>query len=312
MQIPPHETKKTLSLNEARNYILALSKPMGEAVDLINRNLKAIDDEREKCRAVDADIEAFEAQLKFKGFDLTIKRLDYPMTVCAAEECKRYEFIGESRERNTIYAQICHDHCNIRAPVETTNNEQLRGCAAMSDGKCTRPKCRHDFRVHMHITYKTTVVEEEFLSKETQKRIMEKKDGKSKKEAFIDELEKKIKKLEEEKDYIYDCASHFGIFLKENALIPYNDSFGAYLDMLIKEEEDKEKEIRDNKKIEKMKKEKKTYEQKKIVIMKNIESSAGDNNKVFSAEEIYRMKDKLCALEHNGESLRKSLGTVMY
>ena len=38
----PHDTKKTLSLNEARNCIIALSKPMGQAVELIEMNLKKI------------------------------------------------------------------------------------------------------------------------------------------------------------------------------------------------------------------------------------------------------------------------------
>ena len=38
----PHETKKTLSLNEARNCIIAMSKPMGQAVQLIEINLRKI------------------------------------------------------------------------------------------------------------------------------------------------------------------------------------------------------------------------------------------------------------------------------
>ena len=41
---------------------------------------------------------------------------------------------------------------------------------------------------------------------------------------------------------------------------PCNDAMGDYLDMLIKEEKCKEKRIRDEKKIEKLKKEKRTYE----------------------------------------------------
>ena len=36
MEMKPHETKETLSLNNAREYTLALAKPMTEAVELIN------------------------------------------------------------------------------------------------------------------------------------------------------------------------------------------------------------------------------------------------------------------------------------
>ena len=163
MRLKPHETKETLSLNEARNYIIALSKPMGEAVDLINGNLEEMKD---------------------------------------------------------------------------------------------------------------------------------------------------IKELKSEKDYIYESASYFGVFLKKNALIPYNDSFADYLDMLIKEEECKEKKIRDYKKIERMKREKKTYEEKKRVIMGNLASSDGSSHEVISAE-IHERKDKLCSLPHNGKSLKIALGIVV-
>ena len=62
----PHETKKTLSLNEARNYIIAMSKPMGEAVELIEMNVKKINEVKEQCRLFDVDIERFQAELKFK------------------------------------------------------------------------------------------------------------------------------------------------------------------------------------------------------------------------------------------------------
>lgn len=161
----PHDTKKTLSLNEARNCIIAMSKPMGQAVQLIEINLKKIKDVKDQCKVYDADIRSFQAELHFKAMELEITQLDYPMTVCAAESCKTYVNIGKSRERNTIYEQVCHDHCYLSGvPVETTNNEQLRGCAAMSDGNYNH--CSHDYRVHMHLTYTTNLVEREFLSDE--------------------------------------------------------------------------------------------------------------------------------------------------
>ena len=281
---------------------------MGEAVDLINRNLKAIEDRRKEVAGCEQNIKTFEAQLKFTGYEMKIKKLDYPMTVCTSEGCKTYKNIGETRERYTIYSQVCHKRCSLRVPKETTNNEELRGCAAMTGGKCKR--CTHDYRVHMHISYKAIIEPKEFLSSETQKLISDREDLKSKKEALIAELEMKIKELNDEKDFIYECASLFGVFLKENALIPYNDSFADYLEMLIKEEESKEKKIRDDTKIEKMKMEQKTYEEKKKVIMGTLASNAGSNHEVI-ATDIHKRKDKLCSLKHNGETLKIALGKVL-
>ena len=303
----PHDTKKTLSLNEARNCIIAMSKPMGQAVQLIEINLKKIKDVKDQCKVYDADIRSFQAELHFKAMELEITQLDYPMTVCAAETCKRYVNIGKSRERNTIYEQVCHDHCNLSGvPVETTNNEQLRGCAAMYDGNCQH--CSHDYRVHMHLTYTTNLVEREFLSDEARNKINKRSNLKSQKESFIAELEDNITELEEEKKFIFECASYFGVFLKENAMIAYNDSFSEYLDMLIREEEAKEKVIRDNKKIAQMKKDKQTYETKKDVIMDSITSGSKDKNDVIPIEKIYEMRQKLCSLKHNGRTLKEALG----
>ena len=97
---------------------------MGEAVQLIEINLKKINDVKDQCKVFDADIRSFQAELHFKAFELETTQLDYPMTVCAAETCKKYVNIGKSRERNTIYKQVCHTHCYLKGiPVETTNNE---------------------------------------------------------------------------------------------------------------------------------------------------------------------------------------------
>ena len=310
MKVKPHETTKTLSLNEARNYVLALSKPMGEAVGLIHANLWAVERQKEELQVFDADIKAFQEQLNFKGFDLEIEKLEYPMTVCAADGCKEYKTVGESRERNVIYSQICHDHCYLSGvSVETMNNEQLRTCRAMEDGKCK--ECQHDFRRHMHITYKASLVEKEFLCKEAQQIIMEKEDKKSQKEALVAALEETIQELKKEKEYIFECASYFGVFLNENALIPYNDSFSDYLDMLIQDEEGKKKDIRDQEKIRKMKEEKETYEEKKRIIEQNIAGNIADKSKVVSTD-IYKRKDQLCSLKHNGKSLERALGTVLH
>jgi len=308
--MPPHETKKTLSLNEARSYIVAMSKPMGEAVQIIEMNLKMVNRIKEQCREDEDEIQKFQEKLHFKGFERKIKCLDFPITVCADGECKKYEHIGKSMEMETIYPQICHSRCYLKGvPVETTNNEQLSVCAAMYNGKCT--ECKHDYRFHMHMTYTTSLVEKEFLSVAMQKKITEKTTLKDQKEAFIAQLEERIKEYEEEKKYIFSCASHFGVFLKANAMIPYNDSFSDYLDMLIKDEEAKEKMVRDDRRIAQLKEDKRTYHEEKKIIMEKT-SSPDSVGTVISIETIYTMKEELCGLKHNGRTLTEALDGIMY
>ena len=310
MEMKPHETKETLSLNNAREYTLALAKPMAETVELININLKKIKAEKEKCKACESDMNSFRAQLKFKGFDLTFVKLEYPMTVCAGQGCKTYVNVGEDRVRHTVYNQICHDHCYLSGvPYETINNEKLRDCKAMKNDLCS--KCSHSYKVHMHITYKTTLVQNEFLSKETREIIFQKKDMKSQKEEFIRLLEAQIDELKKEKKYIYESACFFGVFLKNNAMIPYNDAFGEYIDMLIQDEEAKEKEIRDPEKIKKLVKENQAYEEKKKLLIETMASRSEGESGNLHIEQIYARKEKLCSLKHNGKMLKEALGMIL-
>lgn len=65
-----HETQSTLSLNEARSFIVAMSKPMGEAVEQIDNNLKKINDVKEKCKIVEADMKSFQAEHKLNAIFL--------------------------------------------------------------------------------------------------------------------------------------------------------------------------------------------------------------------------------------------------
>ena len=303
-----------LSLNKATKFIVGMSKPMGETVVLIAMNLRMITLIIQLIKQDDDKIEKLRERLHFKGYELVRNPLDYPMTVCAHENCKEYQYVGLTKERQTNYKTVCHDHCNVPGvPVETTNNEQLRGCSAMDpSGNCKNVHCQHNYKDHMHVTYTTAFKEKTFLSDEVLVEINKVTDVRGKKEALIRELEKQIKENKEEREIIYECASHFGAFLKQNALIPYNDSFSDYLDMLIKEEEAKEKVIRDDKRIEQLNKDKVSYEgQKKTIIEQTSSSTEGEGN-VIQIQKIYEMKNKLCALTHNGKTLKKALGTVNF
>ena len=301
----PHDTKKTVSLNEARNFIVAMSKPMGEAVELIDRNSKEIEKTENQCKADDNEIQKFQERLHFKGFERQRNHLNHPITVCTHEDCKEYKLIGKSKQLETIYTQICHKPCSLKGvPVETTNNEQLHHCRAMANGTCRH--CKHDYRDHMHMTYTTSLVQKTFLSDDIQKEINNKTNVKDKKQKLIEVLEKRIEEYKKEKEVLYRCASHFGAFLKQNAMIPYNDSFSDYLDMLIKEEEAKEKVIRDDKRIEQLKKDKVSYEEQKKAIIKQTSSSTESEGNVTLIKMIYEMKEQLFSLKHNGDTLLRA------
>ena len=152
-----------LSLNKATKFIVGMSKPMGETVVLIAMNLRMITLILQLIKQDDDKIEKLRERLHFKGYELVRNQLDYPMTVCAHENCKEYQYVGLTKERQTNYKTVCHDHCKVPGvPVETPNNEQLRGCSAMDpSGSCKN--CQHNYKDHISLLNHDVVNSRKFM-----------------------------------------------------------------------------------------------------------------------------------------------------
>ena len=118
------------------------------------------------------------------------------------------------------------------------------------------------------------------------------------------ELTATIKELNKERETIMEFAANFGSFLKHNAMVPYNDAFNDYIDMLIQDEQNKA-EHADKKKIERLLNDKKVYENNKEVLIKALDESKGTKIKI---EDIFKMRDNLVGLKHNGNALRDAMG----
>ena len=231
-----HNITETISLNDARNCIIALSKPMGEAIKLIDMNLKQLKGVQDICASYDNDILQFQKVLTCKGFESRREELDRPRTVCTHSDCVKRVAIGQSSTTDTLYVTECHNECYLSGiPIETTNNNALASCVSMNNGYCKT--CSHSYKIHMHVTYVVHIEEKEFLLNDTQKKINAKKTKKEKQEELIRELELRSRELTKEKAEIFECAVTFGVFLKKNAIVPFNDTFVDYMDMLIYDEQ---------------------------------------------------------------------------
>ena len=95
--LPPHDTKKTLRLNETRDIILALSKPMAETLQIIDSNKKRVTSVQKEIDAVQEGIDELEENLKFKGFEIELTHLDHPVTVCAHPTARRLCLLGKRK-----------------------------------------------------------------------------------------------------------------------------------------------------------------------------------------------------------------------
>ena len=318
-QLRPHPIRNTINMNEARRIILAMGKPLAEVTKTIERNVQEGEEAKKQIDSVNTEMDSLKKHLEFSGFGLKQTCLNYPMTVCTDIKCIDHIPVGKSRAQNVVYKQICHDHCYLKGiPTETPQDERLINCSGIlglrsmsclerrkilkdpSRGReCAR--CGHHYRVHMHITYKIDVVEEKFLSDEVQTQITEKKTVKAKKESFKQAIDIKIAELKEEQEIIMKTSAKYGSFLKANALIPYNDAVGDYLDMSIKLEQQKSKEIRNEDLCKTMESMKKSYEEERRMLDEAIGTSHDENIK--TPEEVAKLQADLFSLKHMGPTL---------
>ncbi len=244
--LEPHQVKNTISINEARNMISALRKPAEEIVENIGMNVNAIQKRKEDIEKYEGDIKDLESKLAIPIVESKTTELNEPQTVCTSEKCRKYTKLS-SGEYMLRYPQVCCDPC-FPVPKEPLWGLLRFGqfavdylgalylCQAFDkDGDCT--KCGCSFKEHSHVYYKTDIIEREDLS--LKELLDESKSSHQRKMNLLNEMEKKLNEYEVEKNIIMKTTAQFAHFLKNNAIIPYNDSFERYIKLQMANEEAK-------------------------------------------------------------------------
>ena len=231
--------------------------------------------------------------------------LKLPQTVCAHPYCVNEVQIGQSKVKETIYPTVCHKNCTVGGSYSGIENKNLKRCRAFYAIGLGCSKCGHSHTFHKHLTYTKTTVEEQFFSKEVENKIREKGSQKEQKEEFLRQLEKKTEELEFEQQFLIESAAKFSTFMLHTALLPYNDSFNEYLDMMIANEQRKTENKKDYQKIEKLKLHKQKYK-KEMDLLKNVLKS--NSMMMKNPKEIFEIKAKLVELKHFGPNLKEILG----
>lgn len=175
-------------------------------------------------------------KLKVKRIDLEQVSLSQPVTVCTNSSCIQVRSCGERQVTN--YVTRCHNPCYLSGvQTDTVNTAQLLQCAAMSGNNCIN--CSHSYVEHMHVLYYYEEVEREVDDESINDQITRKTNDAERKKAAIASREKLITEYRAEQEEIEKANAKFGFYLKQNSITPYNDARLAYLDHLIRQEENK-------------------------------------------------------------------------
>ena len=114
-------------------------------------------------------------------------------------------------------------------------------------------------------------------------------------EIYLAELNRQIPEYKWEQKEVLRISAKYGSFLKNVAIIPYNDALGDYLDMVIDQENQKDKAIRDANLLASLMTSRKSYDDAMGI-------AAGDQ--VTTPDEIKLLQKELFQLKHFGNSLK--------
>ncbi|PAV77661.1 hypothetical protein WR25_15646 [Diploscapter pachys] len=310
--VPPHRVGETVSLNEARALILTLSKPLADISQNIQDNIQVLDEETTKLERIDLRKADLQKVLMIPQIGLEPKELGYPRTVCTGAKCIETQSLPNTTVTQTIYKQVCHEHCYLtNVQPEIVPNPALQKCAAMDPRlKCRKCSCPWD--LHMHITFsqeKITVMVEDPITKQALAANVTTREAQ---EIAIQSRKSLIKKYKAEQKIIDGICAKFGAFLKNVAIVPYNDCIEEYLKFNIKEVErqyDNTNNPELQGKVARLNEQLAQYQETKRVLEQMMQS--GQANKV-TAEEIKQMQAQLEALELNGSYIKKLFDATLY
>ncbi|CAG8599691.1 5398_t:CDS:2, partial [Gigaspora rosea] len=283
----PHKLIDTISLNNARQIVAILYKPLVEVNRNIQENISHIEKLKKEIQRTDISIEELKSKLYIPDIKLEIKSLDRPKVVCTSSNCQKCDKIAES--------------CHIKWKKLNAFIQKRNG--VMIFGKCKSCGCHA--KKHKAILYENRSSYSKKFDKHIENIISENKLDQFVKQNHIDKLQEKIDQLKVHKNTIDNIVIKFTQFLMQNTITTFNDKYAEYLDYIIRLEKrtfDATKSY--NKEILKgLEETKKKYDEKVKAIKKKIESGEPPLCSP-SIEDIFNLVQQLYDLPNIGQYLQ--------
>jgi len=305
--LPPHKIKNTLSLNDARRLIVALSRPLAEITSTIQNNIAVVEQRRREVLESTKHKDDLSNNLYIPAIDLKTSPLNHPRTVCTSSSCVKH--IAIAGVQKIDYVKHCHPHCYLTGvPTDIVNCTALQQCAAMG-GKQNCQMCGCSWKVHMHITYECTQVKTNIVDVNIQKQIQDKTVNIETINQHLKSLEDRIRVLEDEKRQVAEVSAKFGCFLKHNAIAPFNDAMLDYLEHLIEIERGKVSAGGEKSTLTGLENMKSMYEEE-VKILERAINDPESTTRVPVTENIRSLYDHLCHLQITGPMLKNAMNAA--
>ena len=308
-KLMPHLVKNTISLNEARNMITGLTKPMAEIMQTMSNTIKVNQNSLSEDELKKEDLER---QLYVTTKTLNAYPLDQPRTVCSDPDCVDYQDDGTDPNRENlrvVYKTICHDPCYLdNVPADEIDHPSLRKCPAFYNNNGFCNNCTHSWQSHINVLYELRPGWKTYMSDDTQMKLKAAVSDMEKKKIAIAEKEAFIAAIKAEYNEIEQAAIQFCLFLKKNSITSYNDTTLDYLAFMIKEEWGKVAAGRDPTKLDNLEKYRNQYQEQVKILTERMQKGTGFE--VWTEQQLRQHVDRLSLLKYYGSQLQQ-IKTVM-
>ena len=308
---PPHRVESTVSLYSTRQLIIELTKPMAEISQLIQTNITLCEDKVQELKNNRLTGEELRKKLKLQKVQLHARKLDRPRTVCNSASCKEYKDDGNCESKQVVvYKSHCHPTCylqNVKADV--VGCPELIDCAAFM-GKTNCSRCHHHWQEHLHTLYELEESIKTFTDSNIEKQLRAHANDITLKQTAIDELRQRVREYQNEHSQIREAAAHFGIFLKAHSITTINDLTIAYIDFLIRQEEDLVNAGGRSRKLKSLQKDRQKHLELVDALTRSMAEKPGSRCSTLSGRDVNSIVRKLYSLKHFGENLKLLKETI--
>ncbi|CAG2107440.1 unnamed protein product [Medioppia subpectinata] len=311
IQLTPHKVMDTLSVNNTKQIIQLLIKPLADISKNIADNVNQCERHKREVNDCKGTIDELRTKLDIPSVEIISVPLDRPQTVCCAEQC--IERVTNHGVTHTNYKTKCHSPCYLSfSDGNIVDNSGLLRCKAFNDYFTKQKECHecgHSYNQHMHLVNETQSKLTMVRDPEVDTAIESTRSAAEAKELLIRGLDQRIAEMKAENDTIVQSMSMFACFLTNNALTPINDAFEEYVRHLIANERQNTFGADSWATITRLEQVLRQYNDEKQIIIREMDGSAaaGAKGSAITIQEIDNLVNKLCSLKHKGPEIRAML-----
>ncbi|KAK3994279.1 hypothetical protein QBC44DRAFT_392776 [Cladorrhinum sp. PSN332] len=310
-KLAPHNVQRTLKMNRTREFLTSMTQPMvatGRAAAQTKEGWQKQIDELSRITSGATDLEK---KLMIMQTVPVRKDLAHPKTVCSDDSCSTVAADKDTGAPLKIYHQDCHADCTcvLKVPNEVMGDPGLSWCHAFfnpgnnaftnffcefaykfqAGNKCK--VCGHDWKIHFRVSYSVALKQRQIKDPVVADQLQTEKGREELIQKTIKELEASWQEIDREQKLVKEALARFGVYLKDNALVPYNDATIGYLDYLIHNEERNQNSTE----IQQLRDERKAYEEQLNEVKQAI---ATGESSVPSDDDIETILDELYSMKH--------------